>query len=140
MGNDGNNDGSGKKTIDDLIAEYKSLIARRQEWIDFLKNKKKKQENQLTSLGFSSISLDEIDSSVEEIMVQLDEATKIRDKLKKEDKLDPELDTAIEQMLKQSAKLREKLDKLIAANNEAKAAKKAAKEKAAKEKAAKAAK
>jgi len=115
---------SNVKTIDDLIEDYKSLIARRKEWIAFLKEKKRKQEKQLTGLGFSSVSLDDIDMSVQDILRDLTEVTRIRDKLAKEDKLDPELETAIVSILKQSGTLDEKVAALVSADKKAKDAKK----------------
>ena len=115
---------SNVKTIDDLIEDYKSLIARRKEWIAFLKEKKRKQEKQLTGLGFSSVSLNDIDMSVQDILSDLTEVTRIRDKLAKEDKLDPELEAAIGSILKQSGKLDGKVTALVNADKKAKEAKK----------------
>lgn len=117
------------KTIDDLIEEYRSLIARRKEWIVFLKEKKTKQEKQLTGLGYSSVSLGDIDQSVQDILNDLADVTGIRDKLAKQDKLDPELETAIESILKQSGKLDDKVTALVNADKKAKEKKRIAAEK-----------
>jgi len=121
--------GNGAKTIDDLIEEYKSLIARRKEWIVFLKDKKAKQEQQLTGLGFSSVTLGDIDQSVQDILSDLAGVTQIRDKLKKQDKLDPELKSAIQGILKQSGKLNDKVTALVNADKAAKEKKRLAAEK-----------
>jgi len=124
-------EGRDVRTIDDLIAEYESAIARKQEWIDFLKNKKIQQNNQLTSLGHSSVDLDDVDSSVAEIELDVAEVKEKRDELEKADKLDPELGSAIDTIVGQAAKLREKLDVLISADKRAEKQRKLAAERAA---------
>lgn len=118
------------RTIEDLIAEYESLIARRQEWIDFLTDKQTKQNDQLTSLGFGAVSLEDIDKSVEGIELDVGRVEKKRNAMEKADRLDPELGAAIENMIKQVAKLRSKLTLLIAADKKAELARRRAEEKA----------
>jgi hypothetical protein len=107
-------------TIDDLIEHYRGLVARRTDWIDFLKQKRAKQQSTLYSLGYSPITLDDVQKTTDDISRDMDDVRKIRDKLKKEDKLDPELNAAIEKLIVQEAKLKAKVTNLVEADRKAK--------------------
>jgi hypothetical protein len=119
-GKEEEDDGSDVHSIDDLIEHYKGLISRRNDWIDFLKQKKAKQQSTLYSLGYSPVTLDDVQRTTDDISRDMDKVRSIRDKLKEEDKLDPELNAAIEKLVVREAKLKAKVANLVEADRKAK--------------------
>lgn len=119
------------KTVDELIADYKSQIAARDERIKELKSKLADQEQELASLGAYAPTLEEILAAVEELNRNIAAAKKKRDELEKNGKLDPELQVCIDGITESM----EKMNSKVALLKELEAKARAKKEKADKKKA-----
>jgi len=112
---------SGLAGIDDLIAQYKAKIAERDIRIKELLQLIREQEDQLARIALSQLSLQDIDDAVKELEKDVEEAKKKRDELKKDGSLDPELEAIIDSIIKALAKMRKKVNNLIALEAKAKA-------------------
>eukprot|EP00419_Tripos_fusus_P005151 CAMPEP_0172674496 /NCGR_PEP_ID=MMETSP1074-20121228/12766_1 /TAXON_ID=2916 /ORGANISM="Ceratium fusus, Strain PA161109" /LENGTH=904 /DNA_ID=CAMNT_0013491907 /DNA_START=141 /DNA_END=2858 /DNA_ORIENTATION=+ len=92
-------DDDGVLSIDDLIQQCRDRIAERKEELEELEVRRRQQDAQLARVGAAPISLGHIWDHVKEILTDVADMKAERDKLEKEDKLDPELGLAMDDLI-----------------------------------------
>jgi len=113
-------------SIDDLIQQFHDRIAERKEELEKLKARRRAQDAQLARVGASPVDLESIQVHAKEILSDIEEMKVKRDKLEKDDKLDPELGHALENLIAQGEALDTKVSAMIAAERQAEQLQKAA--------------
>jgi len=119
-------DDDGVTSIDDLIQQFRDRIAERKEELEKLKATRKAQDAQLARVGAAPVNLNNIQVHAKDILLDVEDMKKMRDKLEEEDKLDPELGHALEDLIAQGEALDFKIADMIRAEKKAEELRRAA--------------
>jgi len=119
-------DDDGITSIDDLIQQFRDRIAEREKELEKLKARRKAQDAQLARVGAAPVSLNNIHAHAKDILLDVEDMRAMRDKLEEEDKLDPELGHALQDLISQGEALDSKISAMVRAEKRAEELRKSA--------------